>query len=49
MKALVAAIALLTAHVGSPDTYFEGSAGPYPVRVIGDVVEVELSSVAASA
>jgi hypothetical protein len=32
---LVAAIGLLTsAHVGSPDTYFEGAAGPYPVRVI---------------
>ena len=31
---VVAAIALITsAHVGSPDTYFEGSAGPYPVRV----------------
>lgn len=35
MKILVAAIALFTAaHVGSPDTYFEGTAGPYPVRVI---------------
>ena len=32
---LVAAIALITsAHVGSPDTYYEGAAGPYPVRVI---------------
>ena len=32
---LFAALALLTsAHVGSPDTYFEGAAGPYPVRVI---------------
>ena len=31
----VAAVALVTsAHVGSPDTYFEGRAGPYPVRVI---------------
>ena len=29
------ALALLcSAHVGSPDTYFEGTAGPYPVRVI---------------
>ena len=28
-------IALVSsAHVGSPDTYFEGAAGPYPVRVI---------------
>jgi hypothetical protein len=35
MKALVALIALvIAAHVGSPDTYFEGAAGPYPVRVI---------------
>lgn len=31
----VAAITLVaSAHVGSPDTYFEGAAGPYPVRVI---------------
>jgi hypothetical protein len=31
----VAAVALCAAaHVGSPDTYFEGAAGPYPVRVI---------------
>ena len=31
----VAAIALVaSAHVGSPDTFFEGAAGPYPVRVI---------------
>ncbi len=34
--ALVAAAVLLTAsaHVGSPDTVFEGAAGPYRVRVI---------------
>ncbi len=33
--AAVAVIALIaSAHVGSPDTYFEGAAGPYPVRVI---------------
>jgi hypothetical protein len=25
---------LCSAHVGSPDTFFEGFAGPYPVRVI---------------
>lgn len=32
---LAAACALLTAaHVGSPDTIFEGSAGPYGIRVI---------------
>lgn len=31
----LAGIALVaSAHVGSPDTYFEGEAGPYPVRVI---------------
>ena len=31
----IAGIALVaSAHVGSPDTHFEGSAGPYPVRVI---------------
>jgi len=35
MKVLGALIALVAfAHVGSPDTYFEGAAGPYPVRVI---------------
>ncbi|HEV2749330.1 MAG TPA: hypothetical protein VGV12_02275 [Gemmatimonadales bacterium] len=33
--AAVGAIVLISsAHVGSPDTYFEGTAGPYPVRVI---------------
>ena len=33
--AAVGAISLVaSAHVGSPDTYFEGTAGPYPVRVI---------------
>ena len=31
----VVAIALLcSGHVGSPDTWFEGDAGPYPVRVV---------------
>src|SRR5690349_15375015 len=35
MRALVALIALVAAaHVGSPDTYFEGAAGRYPIRVI---------------
>jgi len=35
MKILGALMALVAfAHVGSPDTYFEGVAGPYPVRVI---------------
>jgi hypothetical protein len=32
--ALVGAVAFSLAHVGSPDTIFEGQAGPYPVRVI---------------
>ena len=32
---LLAALFVATsAHVGSPDTYFEGAAGAYPVRVI---------------
>ena len=32
---LAAAVALLTtAHIGSPDTWFTGNAGPYPVRVL---------------
>jgi hypothetical protein len=30
----VAAMALLAAHVGSPNVFYEGSAGPYPVRVV---------------
>lgn len=30
----LAAVVFSTAHVGSPDTFFEGAAGPYPVRVI---------------
>ncbi len=35
LAAWVASGALLTSgHVGSPDTFFEGNAGPYPVRVI---------------
>jgi hypothetical protein len=29
-----AVLVLASAHVGSPDTFFEGSAGPYRVRVI---------------
>ena len=29
----VAAAALLAAHVGSPNVFYEGAAGPYPVRV----------------
>ena len=29
-----AAIATASAHIGSPNVYFEGSAGPYPIRVV---------------
>jgi hypothetical protein len=32
--ALAAVVLTTSAHVGSPDTYFEGAAGPYPLRVI---------------
>lgn len=31
---LLTAILVLMAHVGSPDTFFEGSAGPYRIRVM---------------
>jgi len=34
VAAVAAATLVLSAHVGSPDTYYEGSAGPYRVRVI---------------
>jgi hypothetical protein len=34
MLAVVVVALLTSAHVGSPDTYFEGRAGPYPIRVI---------------
>ena len=34
VAAVAAATLALSAHVGSPDTYYEGSAGPYRVRVI---------------
>jgi len=34
LGALVGIALVASAHVGSPDTYFEGAAGPYPVRVI---------------
>ena len=30
----LAAVTLLAAHVGSPNVFYEGSAGPYPVRVV---------------
>jgi hypothetical protein len=29
-----AAVVLLAAHVGSPNVFYEGAAGPYPVRVV---------------
>ena len=32
--AILAVAFLSSAHVGSPDTWFEGMAGPYPVRVV---------------
>lgn len=32
--AIAGAVAFSLAHVGSPDTIFEGQAGPYPVRVV---------------
>ena len=32
--ALAATVLVASAHVGSPDTYFEGAAGPYAIRVI---------------
>ncbi|HEY3279141.1 MAG TPA: hypothetical protein VGJ83_01410 [Gemmatimonadales bacterium] len=34
IAALAVVSVVVTAHVGSPDTYFEGPAGPYRVRVI---------------
>src|SRR5205809_1408897 len=34
LLALGATALVASAHVGSPDTYFEGAAGPYPIRVI---------------
>jgi hypothetical protein len=32
--AIVAVVAIASAHVGSPNVVFDGSAGPYPVRVV---------------
>ena len=34
LAALAGIVLVASGHVGSPDTYFEGAAGPYPVRVI---------------
>jgi hypothetical protein len=34
LSGTVSLLFVCAAHVGSPDTYFDGRAGPYPVRVI---------------
>jgi hypothetical protein len=34
LLAIAGVVLVVSAHVGSPDTYFEGAAGPYPVRVM---------------
>ena len=34
LVALVTAASTAAAHIGSPDTWFEGKAGPYPIRVV---------------
>lgn len=34
IAALVLLAAVTSAHIGSPNTYYEGRAGPYPLRVI---------------
>src|SRR2546422_9426376 len=34
LAVLAAVVLVASAHIGSPDTYFEGSAGPYRLRVI---------------
>ena len=34
LLAIAGVVLVASAHVGSPDTYFEGAAGPYPVRVM---------------
>ncbi|HEU5219334.1 MAG TPA: hypothetical protein VFU23_11775, partial [Gemmatimonadales bacterium] len=31
---LIAGLVTLSAHIGSPDTWFAGDAGPYPVTVV---------------
>ena len=52
--ALLLAAAPLAAHVGSPDVFFEGSAGPYrllvtirPPQVVPGVAEIEIRSLTA--
>jgi hypothetical protein len=51
---ILAAVAPLAAHVGSPDVFFEGQAGPYqllvtirPPQVVPGVAEIEIRSLAA--
>jgi hypothetical protein len=53
---LLAAAAPLLAHVGSPDVYFEGNAGPYrvlitirPPQVVPGVAEIEVRTAVAGA
>ena len=50
---LFCAAAALSAHIGSPDIFFEGSAGPYPLlitirppQVVPGVAEIEIRSLA---
>ena len=52
----LAAAAPLGAHVGSPDVFYEGMAGPYrllvtirPPQVVPGVAEIEIRSLAADA
>ena len=49
--AMLALAAGLHAHIGSPDVFFEGSAGPYrlfvtirPPQVVPGVAEIEIRS-----
>jgi hypothetical protein len=51
---LLSAVAALHAHIGSPDVFFEGDAGPYrllvtirPPQVVPGVAEIEIRSLAA--
>ena len=34
LGAFFLSVATASAHIGSPDVYFEGTAGPYPIRVV---------------
>lgn len=34
LAAVLALVLVASAHVGSPDTWFQGNAGPYPVRAV---------------